>query len=138
LEHEIYRRRKPISAEVLDPPLPISGELFVGSEESLDPAENLGFAQLERGGPVGVKAPAHVAELVSAFLERGDPIANKCDHCVLVAQSQILQLLEPFVDLVRQDGGLLGDLVPEIRIRRTRSVGAQPNQIFSCAISDIK
>ena len=72
------------------------------------------------------------------FLEGGDPVADERNHHVLIAQPQVLQLLENFVDLVRQDGGLLGDSVPQIRIGRTRSVRAQPDQIFIRAISDIE
>ena len=35
-------------------PLPISGEVLVGREEGLDPAEYLGIIQFEGGSPVGV------------------------------------------------------------------------------------
>ena len=84
----------------------------MGGEERLDPAVDFCIAKLEGRGLVGVVAPAHVAHLVSALLERGDPVADECDHGVLVAQLEMLQLLEPFIDLVGQDCGILGHNVP--------------------------
>ena len=90
--HEAYHGRKPIPVIVLNSPRPLRGEVLVGGEEGLDPAVDLYVAQLERRGPVGVAAPAHMAHFVSAFLERGDPVADECDHGVLVAQPELLQL----------------------------------------------
>ena len=88
-------------AEVFDPPRPLSREVLLSGEEGLNPAEDLGVAQLKRGGPVGVTAPTHVANFMCTFLEGGDPVAHKCDHSVLIAQPHVLQLLEPLVDMVR-------------------------------------
>ena len=62
----------------------------MGGEEHLDLAVDFCVAKLEGRGPVGVATPAHVAHLVSALLERGDPVADKCDHGVLVAQTEML------------------------------------------------
>ena len=41
----------------------------MGGEEGLDPAVDLCVAQLERRGPVGVTAPAHVTDFMRALLE---------------------------------------------------------------------
>ena len=109
----------------------------MGGEEGLDPAIDFCVAQLERRGPVGVATPAHVAHLVSAFLERGAPGVDECDHGVLVAQPELLQLRKPFVDLVGQYCGLLGDNVPQLRVRWTRSIGAKPDQVFSAILDSL-
>ena len=83
----------------------------MGGEESLNPAKNLRVAQLEGGGPVGVAAETHVAQLVGALLEGRDSVAHERDHSILVAQSEFLQLREPLVNLVGQSCRLLGDLL---------------------------
>ena len=110
----------------------------MGGEKSLDPAEDLRIAQLERGGSVGVATEAHMAQLVSAPLKGRDLVAHECDHGILVAQSELLQLRDPFVDLVGQSCRFLGDLLPEIRVRWARSVGQQPNQIFGTLVPDVE
>ena len=123
---------------MLDYPRPFGGEILMGGEKSLDPAEDLRIAQLKRGGSVGVTTEAHMAQLVSAPLKGRDSVAHECDHGILVAQSELLQLREPLVNLVVQSGRLLGDLLPEFRVRWTRSVGQQLNQIFGARIPDIE
>ena len=123
---------------MLDSPRPFGGEILVSGEQSLDPAEDLCVAQFEGGGSVGVATEAHVAQLVGAPLEGRDSVAHERDHSILVTQSEFLQLHEPLVNLVGQSCGLLGDLLLEFRIRWTRSVGEQPNQIFSARIPDIE
>ena len=110
----------------------------MGGEKSLDPAEDLRIAQLERGGSVGVAAEAHVAQLVSAPLEGRDSVVHKCDHGILVAQSELLQLRKPFVYLVGQSCKFSVDLLLEIRVRGTRSVGQQPDQVFGAFVPDVE
>ena len=73
----------------LHAPHPVRGRL--GLADGLDPFPYLLFGQPGSAVPVGVESVAHVADLVTALLERGDPATNEGHHQVISCQALALE-----------------------------------------------
>jgi hypothetical protein len=68
-----YHRRWAILAAGFQPPSKLS---LRGFADVFNPLENVGWAQLEGGVPVGVHSATHLTYLVGPALERRNPAAD--------------------------------------------------------------